>query len=327
MVEKQDFEALIARYLEGMASPEEAMLLEDWKNESSENQQLYDHYERLFSENQFQGVNTDAAWKKVSGEISQNTKVIPLRNWRYWTVAAAAILVLALIVPTLMDSGNGIEPPNPDPVAESEEKSNIITATNGVKFFALEDGSTVDLTDGSSLELDKDFKNGERRSKLKGSGRFTVVHDEAHPFIIDVEGLEVHDIGTVFDITTNRDTVKVVVLEGAVELRKNGQVFAMEEGDSAFYLISQRLIQEYPTEEAKDNLTIGFDDQELQHIVKVISNYFDESIVIKDEEIKTDSVTISFTNAPLEIVLTVLEDVAEVRAVRKPNQIEIYDKD
>ena len=51
MVEKQDFEALIVRYLEGIATPEEAMQLEDWKNESSDNQQLYERYERLFSEN------------------------------------------------------------------------------------------------------------------------------------------------------------------------------------------------------------------------------------------------------------------------------------
>ncbi|MDB2657070.1 FecR domain-containing protein [Crocinitomicaceae bacterium] len=325
MVEKQDFEALIVRYLEGTAVPEEAIQLEDWKNASSENQQLYEQYERLFSENRFQKLDSNAAWIKVSGEISQKTKVISIKNWRYWAVAAAAILVIALIVPTLMNSGRQIKPPV-EPVADEKEESNTLYAMNGVKSFILEDNSSVDLVEGSSLELSKNFKNGERRSKLKGSGRFTVVHDETHPFIIDVEGLEVYDIGTVFDITTNKDTVKVVVLEGAVELRKDGQILAMEEGDSAFYLIGQRLIQEYPLELGQDNLTIRFDDQELENVVKIIANYFNESIVIMDEDIKSKTITISFTNASLAEALSVLEPIADIKAIRKSNQIEIYDE-
>ncbi|XOV67936.1 MAG: FecR family protein [Fluviicola sp.] len=326
MVGKQDFEAVIVRYLEGIATPEEAMALEDWKNESSDNQQLYEHYEKLFTDNEFQKVNTDAAWEKVKGQLSSTGKVVLLKNWRYWAVSVAAILVVALIIPTLMDGGEKSSFSR-DLTIDIKNANNVLQGTDGVKSFTLEDNSTVTLENGSTLELSENFKTGERRSKLKGSGRFTVVHDEKRPFVIDVEGLEVYDIGTVFDITTNKDTVKVVVIEGAVELRKDGQLLAMEEGDSAFYLISQRLIQEYPTEIAKDNLTIGFDEQELRHIVKVIANYFDESIVIKDEDIKKRLVTISFSNAPLVVVLDRLEMAAEIKAVRKNNQIEIYDED
>lgn len=326
MVEKQDFEALIVRYLEGIATPEEAMALEDWKLGSPENLQLYEHYEKLFSQNQFQSVDVDAAWTGVRKDISGQTKIIPLKNWKYWMVAAAAILIIALVVPTLMDSGKKITP-GEDPLSQNSEESNILYAKDGVKSFILDDNSSVALKKGSTLEISKDFKTKERRSKLKGSGRFSVVHDEKHPFIIDVEGLEVYDIGTVFDVTTNKDTVKVVVLEGAVELRKNGQILAMEEGDSAFYLISRRLIQEYPTKIERDNLTIGFDDQQLQHVVKIISNYFNEPIVIKDDNIKTRLVTISFRNAPFAFTLSHLADVAEVRVKRNNNQIEIYDED
>lgn len=323
MVEKQDFEALIVRYLEGIATPEEAMQLEDWKNESSDNQELYEHYEKVFSKNRFQKVDTDAAWTRVSGEISQKAKVIPLKNWRNWAVAAAAILVVALIVPTMMNSGKQITPPD-IPVAEKPEESNVLYAKSGVKSFVLEDNSSVELTQGSSLELSKDFKTGERRSKLKGSGRFTVVHDEKHPFIIDVEGLEVYDIGTVFDITTNKDTVKVVVLEGAVELRKNGQVLAMEEGDSAFYLISQRLIQEYPTPESLAGVTKEFNDVPLEDIIEHLAAFFNRKMVIMDEELKKEGFIITFDDAELPLVIAILQENG-LKVVQNNGVIEIYE--
>ncbi len=324
MVEKQDFEALIVRYLEGMANPEEAMQLEDWKIKSSENQKLYDHYEQLFSEHKFQEVDTDAAWHKVKGEVSSKTKVIPLKDWRYWAVAAAAILVVALILPTLMDNGSAIKPPVVEPLADDQEESNTLYAKNGVQNFMLVDSSTVELTDGSSLELSDNFKDGERRAILNGSGRFTVVHDEAHPFIINVEGLEVHDIGTVFDITTNKDTVKVVVLEGAVELRKNGQVLAMEEGDSAFYLISQRLIKEYPTPESLSGVTKEFNDVPLQEIVNHLADFFNREMVIMDEELKQEGFIISFDDAELPLVISILKEHG-LRVEQNNGIIEIYE--
>jgi len=323
MVEKQDFEALIVRYLEGVATPEEAMLLEDWKAQSDENQQQFDHYERLFAQNRWTKVDVDAAWKKVNKDISTKTKVIPLKDWRYWAVAAAAILVLALVLPTLMTDSSGtiIDPPS---VVSSKEESNTLHATNGVKSYILDDSSVVALKSGSSLELNENFKNGNRRAKLKGSGRFTVVHDEQHPFVIDVEGLEVYDIGTVFDITTNKDTVKVVVLEGAVELRKNGKILAMEEGDSAFYLISQQLIKEYPTPKSLKGITIEFENTPLKDIVSHLSKFFKRNMVIKDEALKEEPFNLPLKDAEFPEVIKLLKS-NQLRIENNNGTIEIYD--
>lgn len=322
MVEKQDFEALIVRYLEGLAAPEEAMLLEDWKSQSEENQQQFDHYERLFAQNRLTEVDVDTAWKKVNRDISVKTKVISLKNWRYWAVAAAAILVLALVIPTLMSDSAMIPPTTPE-VSKKKEVSNILYANSGVQSFTLQDSSIVALKRGSSLELDENFKNGKRRAKLKGSGRFKVVHDEQHPFVIDVEGLEVYDIGTVFDISTYNDTVKVVVLEGAVELRKNGEVLAMEEGDSAFYLISQQLIKEYPTPKSLKGITIEFENTPLKDIVSHLSKFFQREMIIKDEEIKEETYTMAFKDEELPFILGVMKGVG-LRIVNNNGIIEIY---
>lgn len=323
MVEKQDFEALIVRYLEGSATPEEAMQLEDWMKESKENQKMYDHYESLFAENKFQKVDANAAWKKVHSEISAKTKIVPFKNWRYWSVAVAAILVVALIIPGLLDDKPDIDQVKPQ-VAVDQEQENILFAKNGVQSFILDDQSVVALADGSSLELSKDFAKGVRSGTLKGSGKFTVVHDEEHPFLINVEGLEVHDIGTVFDIKTHNDTVKVVVLEGAVELRKNGQLLSMEKGDSAFYLISEQLIKEYPTKESLKGIVIRFSDVPLKDIVLYLSNYFKRDMIIMNEKLKEKKFFIEFNGQELPEALMLLE-LNDLRIVKKNNKIEIYD--
>lgn len=319
---------MIVRFLEGTAGPDEAMLLEDWKKESKENQEMYDQYERLFAQNKFQHVDVDAAWNKVHTTINEKTKVIPMRNWRYWATAVAAIAILALLLLGMFEN-----PPSKNkPQQQAQVKtpatpSNMLYATNGVQSYTLEDKSIVSLRDGSSLELADDFMEGERRATLKGSGQFTVVHDEEHPFIIDVEGLEVYDIGTIFDITTHNDTVKVVVLEGAVELRRNGQVLAMEEGDSAFYLISDQLIKEFPTKEALDGITQVFEGATLQQVVDHLSKFFGVEIVIVDEAIKNKEIHIGFEDRELPEVLSILELIIDIKVRRVNNKIEIYEKE
>ncbi len=327
MVKEQDFEALIVRFLEGLATPEEAMLLEDWKRESRENQKMYDHYERLFTQDNLQKVNVDTAWQRVHADIQTQTKVVPIKNWRYWIVAAAAVLALVLVIPGLMKEDQDFDKPLETEGFSTEEPDNVLFAKASVQSFTLKDSSVVSLEKGSRLELSDQFSKGERRSTLKGSGRFTVVHDEAHPFIIDVEGLEVHDIGTIFDITTNKDTVKVVVLEGSVELRKNDQLLAMEEGDSAFYLISQRLIQEYPTKEALDGISKRFENARLDDIATHLSQFFGREIIVKDATVKEMRFTGTFTDAELPDVLMVLKAVMEIKVITTNNKIEIYAAD
>ena len=327
MVEKQEFEAIIVRYLNGDASPEEAMLLEDWKSESSENQQLYDHYEKLFTgTTDFRKPDTDDAWRKVSGQLQVNTRVIPLSRWVQWGSAIAAVLVLGFFALNSSIESNSGGAFKAYSLELPQENERILFAKNGLRNFTLTDNSVVELREGSSLELSKDFLKGERRAKLKGSGKFTVIHDEAHPFIIDVEGLEVYDIGTIFDIQTLEDTVKVIVYEGAVELRVNNQTLAMEAGDSAFYVISEQLIQSYKTEDDRKDVVFDFDETSLKDVVHVLEKFFNRKIEIVSESVKECPVTVSFKNNSLAEILDIIAMTLDLEIVSKSNKIEIYGK-
>lgn len=326
MVDKvHEYEALIARYLAGEALPEEAMRLEDWKQASSENQKIFDHYERLMKkEKEFKTPDLDQAWERIQPKEEEKSKVLSLKTWKRWTPAIAALFIVGIFIYTNFNAPAVHTLPKPKLVESGMD--NVLFAKQGVEHFMLTDRSIVALSKGSSLELSPDFAKGERRAKLKGSGRFTVVHDEQHPFVISVEGLEVYDLGTVFDISTDEDTVKVVVYEGSVELRRNRKTIALEKGDSAFYLISEQLLKEYPTKEKRKDTIFDFDGTSLKEVVLVLEKFFGRPIEIKTEAIKDCPLTIEFKNKTLAEILDILEIMFDLEIIRKPSKIEIYGK-
>lgn len=320
-----EYEALIVRYLAGEALPDEVMRLEDWKQASSENQKIFDQYERLMMNGkEFKTPDLNQAWERIQPKEEEKTTVIFLKSWKLWAPAIAAVLIVGFFIYTNLNAPAVRQKPKPALVESGLD--NVLFAKQGVEHFMLTDRSIVALSKGSSLELSADFAKGERRSKLKGSGRFTVVHDEKHPFVISVEGLEVYDLGTVFDIKTLDDTVKVIVYEGSVELRRNQKTIALEKGDSAFYLISEQLLKEYPTTEKRKDTVFEFDGTSLKEVVLVLEKFFGKVIEIKTDAIKECPLTVRFVNRSLPEILDVLEIMLDLEIVRKPSKIEIYGK-
>ena len=85
-----DIDALISKFFAGEASPEEAMLLEDWKSESEENA-LY--FARSMQALGFAEpvVSTDAAWMHVRPQLQQEAPIRKMNAAR-WLFPAAAKL-------------------------------------------------------------------------------------------------------------------------------------------------------------------------------------------------------------------------------------------
>jgi len=99
----------------------------------------------------------------------------------------------------------------------------------------------------------------------------------------------------------------------------------MEEGDSAFYLISQRLIQEYPTPESLVGVTKEFNNVPLQDIINHLATFFNRKMVIMDDELKKEEFTLPFDDAELPMVISILEEHG-LRVVQNNGTIEIYNE-
>lgn len=120
------------------------------------------------------------------------------RGMRWGGFAIAASLAAVLVVPRMIA---------PAPV--------IYQTQGSPERIALADGSTVLLAPHSALSL-ADKAGG--RMTLEGGALFDIRHDPARRMNITAGALEVHDIGTRFDIQAEGDAVRVAVDQGNLEV-------------------------------------------------------------------------------------------------------------
>ncbi|UII73879.1 FecR family protein [Pseudomonas sp. HN11] len=90
-------------------------------------------------------------------------------------------------------------------------------ATQGLRQVTLGDGSQVELNLGTELVY-SNYKDMRRVTLKKGEAFFKVSHDTAHPFIVRTGEGQVRVTGTQFNVWKYEDQVRVMLLEGSVQI-------------------------------------------------------------------------------------------------------------
>lgn len=96
----------------------------------------------------------------------------------------------------------------------------ITTARGGQYQLALPDGTVVWLNAASSMRFPSSFSGKERVVEMTGEAYFKVVHNADQPFRVRVNGTEIEDIGTEFNVNSYADeqVTRTTLLEGAVKV-------------------------------------------------------------------------------------------------------------
>lgn len=106
----------------------------------------------------------------------------------------------------------------------------IATVAGEQRTIALADGSSIQLSGGSSIVLDRATP---RVARLQaGDALFRVRHDADHPFRVDAGGLAMSDLGTVFDVRMSGPRVRVAVAEGAVMVDPEAAAVRIDPGQA-----------------------------------------------------------------------------------------------
>lgn len=312
---REHIEELIVVYLQGEASPEQAMAIQNWLDASDENKLLYEKLERTyatsFNQPRFKKVDSEQAWNQVINEMNPHPKKGIIRHLFWYGVAASILVILSF----LFFSKPGDTSVKPQIVKEDQSDSipTVFIASNEIRSITLEDQSTIELTPGGKITLNKDFNESNRHLTLEGSGKFQVIHDASKPFIVHVKELEIIDIGTIFRVNSSADTIHVAVDEGEVELKINNQVVAIEAGDSAYYVISQKIIEHYPTSTSKKDHVFKFEETPLKDVAFILGEYFHKTIEVVNPELHSCKVNVTFKNEDLGTILGILEELLDLR--------------
>lgn len=306
--EFEHWDALIAKFLAGEASREEAARLEAWRKESAMNEQLFQGSYRLM-DTVDANVNTDAAWNKLNKLINgAPVKTIPVYQRPAVLRAAAALLLLAafgFIMSWFMNQ------PDTKPV--------MLMAAQQARQEKLPDGSKVFINKGAELSYET-AKDGSRQVKLKGEAFFDVVHNEEEPFVVLINDICIRDIGTAFNIKAipGSEQIEVMVESGEVHFYSaTDQGLKLRQGEKAQYHIAEKRftrITPTPSENTTSYKTKQFRFREtpLKEVVAQINAVYDTDIRLADEAIGSERLSVMFDNESPGTIITIIAETLEL---------------
>jgi len=329
MNQKEHIISLIAKQLQGLATPQEADELQQWLQSDAACQQEYDEMAviwqksgPLLAEPPF---NTEAAWVKLDNQIALLTarERKPLHPVISIFVsptakAAAAVLILACT------AAAGFW-------WHRNAQWQSFTATVKNETLTLPDHSVVVIRKGSTLKYLKQFNAAERRVELTGEAFFSVQHNEHQPFLVTTNNSEVKVLGTSFLVHNTTAEDEVVVVTGKVNVADK-----KEDNNKVLLTKGQRAVLKqdhfYQDQVANSNFLawetgqLNFNNTALPQVLQDISHYYGVSVELDpglQAAAQTIPVTVHFNNQPLEQVLEELKLITGLQ-VKKENDKTLF---
>lgn len=315
--EKFDINQLIANRLLGTISDEENLFLDDWIEQSIENQRLYSEQKRLWNlfeiHQKVQKIDERKAYQKISNQIFSRKKI----NALGWIQRVAAVLLL----PVIVASGLYF-------YSEKTTRNQFTTVYNTVETplgmrssLTLPDGTKVWLNAGSSISYPVLFANDSRKICLIGEAYFEVKKDKNWPFVVSTKNMNVLVTGTTFNCNAypENDQVQTVLVEGEVTLSNHSstELSTMHPGELAVFNNYNQQITKTKTDLQKyiawKSGKLMFRDDKMNKVVEKLERWYNVEFEIEDPEIANYVYTATFINESLDQVLKMLTLSAPIR--------------
>ncbi len=167
---------------------------------------------------------------------------------------------------------------------------NTLTTPRGGQFqVTLPDGTKVWLNAASSLKFPVAFNGRERVVTLTGEAYFEVVHNAAMPFKVKVNGMEVADLGTRFNIMAYQDeyAIKTTLVEGAAGVSDGKKHAFLKPGQQA--VLDKRSTAGLKVQAADIDQAIAwkngeffFDHTSIYEIMRQVSRWYNVEVSYQD---------------------------------------------
>jgi ferric-dicitrate binding protein FerR (iron transport regulator) len=207
----------------------------------------------------------------------------------------------------------------------SKTGDTTLTADLQVREEILPDGSEITLNKNTVLTYSSKFGDEVRNLKLKkGEVFFKVKRDEAKPFVIQADDVEVRVLGTSFNVKHSDGQTEVIVETGvvrvklgadSVELHKDQKVTISGGGKLRVAENTDQLYNYYVTKQ------LVADNTPLWRVVAALNEIYGAEISIEGDEIKNLPLNATFKEESLENILHVICDTFRLKMVRNGKQI------
>lgn len=295
---------LLDKYLEGTATAEEVREVDDWYRSFGHHAGLT---EQLSAEQQ--AALEQLLFLRITRDIEQaapSARVVRM-PFRYWWAAAGIVLLLAAGGVYL--ARNRTTAPAAAALTVTEQAD-----SSGIRKIALPDGTLVWLNYDSRIRY---TRGNDRELWLEGEAYFEVAPQQGRAFRVHAGALEVHVLGTSFNIEayTPADAVTVTVASGKVAVdRGQAAGIALGANQQAVYQAATGRIAQYSISAADCSAwrlgQLVFREATFRSIARRLERRYNVRIRFAGEHIANALLTARFDrNVPLKDILDMLCDI------------------
>ena len=316
---------IIIRSLQRLASAEEERQLAEWLRASPANQNYYDEVAAIWAVTGSAYQEPATAWPDTA--IARHRTVVrriararrTASVWRRVGLAAAAALVVGVGL-SIAYFGSDREPaPLLSFGANEYHTGNDERAT-----VRLADGSIVRLAPSSRLRI-----TGNKRARevaLNGRAFFAVASDPRFPFVVRTDAGDAHVLGTRFEVGVSNGELRVVVVEGRVEVKARDRTIEVTGGQMALAADGQEPsvvdVDVHPMLQWMGQALV-FQETPLGEAIREIQLLYGAEIHLRDEELSRRMITAWFVDEPFQDVMAIVCRVTQVKCSIGANSAEI----
>ena len=245
----------------------------------------------------------------VNLEMDEKVKTPFLRRMfsTYSQVAAILVIPLLLAIGVLYFQFN-------EYLHQKDVYVEVDSPAGARTILNLPDGSTVWLNGESQIQYPAVFSKN-RKVEIKGEAFFKVHSDQAHPFVVTVNGIHVKATGTEFNVTAYDDDpdIGVILKEGKVAVLKSNQSVLknMESGHLLRYNKATSSIN-YSQINADNysgwiNGKLIFENATMEQVVSRMKHWYGVDIEVSDKELLQLHFKATFIDESIDEALKLLQ--------------------
>lgn len=340
--------------LKKQESAEQKDKFNGWLHSSEENQTRFKQFELVFERakeaQKYSRIDLETAWKKlekktVARKPNGKSRILKI------VLQSAAIFVLAYVL------GGGtyylLSIQNVEEPKEEVAQYFSISAPRGSKSkVELPDGSTVWLNSDSELRYPGIFADNQREVFLTGEAYFDIAKNEAAPFFVRANSIEIKVLGTKFNVKSypEEGTIETTLEEGLINISRVGseQNFLLKPKQKAVFVkrygkintsgpVIDELKEVKPikrkeqfilAENVETEMYTSWKDQSLifkseafEQLVVKMERWYNVEIIIENERLRTKKLTGSFDKQTIEQALEALKVSFNFKYEINKNQI------
>ncbi len=315
---------LIVKYLANEANPQDISDLFVWIEKDIENKKLFEEYKNTWETTKNQdikkvsNINLENEWTIFSEKInSKDIKFSPSKNKNKSIIyrIAAAILIFLTIGGTILFFQNN------DEVITAQNSVFTKTLVDGTEITLNKNAEiTFDKNFNKKERFVKLSGNAYFKVKHDDNKKFTV---QSGNLIIEDIGTEFY-IKTNNNIT--EVIVKDGIVKTYFKNDETNFLILQKNEKATFSIISNKIIKSEIADEnylSWKTKSFKFENTSLIEISEYIENAYNVKIIFKNSELKKCKVTVSFENQSIESIMKVLETILNIEIKIKANTIEL----